>query len=124
MSQAFQDHFSGEGDSVNDFVHDFYENIVGPYWPPECALVEKGYRTIPFPFVEIAPPAFRMETCWTLDQLLGYFSTWSATNRFMRATGRNPLDPLEARLARAWGDRNSPRPVNWPLAMRVGRRGN
>src|SRR5262249_24385836 len=51
-----------EGDAVNVIAQDFYFNVVGPYWPPERKLVEEGYRTIPFPFEEIAPPHFRMET--------------------------------------------------------------
>jgi ubiquinone/menaquinone biosynthesis C-methylase UbiE len=69
-----------EGEAVNELVQGFYDNTVGPYWPPERKLVKEGYRTIAFPFEEITPPTFRMETRWTLDELLGYFSTWSATN--------------------------------------------
>ena len=111
-----------EGDSVNRLVQDFYSNIVGPYWPPERKLVEAGYRTIPFPFAEITPPAFRMEARWTFDQLVGYFSTWSATNRFIKASGRNPLEPLSVELSRAWGDANSPRLIAWPLSLRLGRK--
>ncbi|MEI9865961.1 MAG: hypothetical protein WDN00_15700 [Limisphaerales bacterium] len=42
---------------------------------------------IPFPFVEVVSPTFRMEERWTLDQLLGYFSTWSATNRYIKGHG-------------------------------------
>jgi hypothetical protein len=63
-----------------------------------------------------------MEARWRLDELLGYFSTWSATNRYIKATGRNPLEPLSAELVRGWGDPNSPRLVVWPLSLRVGRR--
>lgn len=111
-----------EGDSVNQLVQEFYFNTVGPYWPPERRLVEEGYRTIPFPFDEIMPPAFRMETRWTLDQLLGYVSTWSATSRYIKATGRNPLEPLSADLARVWGDAESRRLIVWPLALRLGRK--
>ncbi len=110
-----------EGDAVNRLVQDFYSNTVGLYWPPERKLVEEGYRTIPFPFAEITAPTFRMEARWTLDQLLGYFSTWSATNRYIKATGRNPLEPLSAELSRVWGDANSPRLIVWPLSLRVGR---
>ncbi len=110
-----------EGDEVNRFALDYYANTVGPYWPPERKLVEEGYRTIPLPFTEIAAPTFRMETNWTLEQLLGYFSTWSATNRYIKANGCNPLEPLAADLERAWGDVNSPRQIVWPLSMRVGR---
>src|SRR5581483_12097436 len=73
-----------EGDEVNRLVQEFYGETVGPYWPPERKLVEEGYRGLPFPFDEFAPPKFRMETRWTLAQLIGYFSTWSATNRFIK----------------------------------------
>lgn len=111
-----------EGDAVNDLVQDFYANTVGPYWPPERKLVEEGYRTIPFPFAGITAPDIRMEARWTLDQLLGYFSTWSATNRYIKATGRNPLGPLATELSRAWGDPTSPRLVVWPLSLRAGRK--
>ena len=113
-----------EGDAVNELVQDYYSNTVGPYWPPERKLVEEGYRTIPFPFAEITPPTFHMETRWPLEQLLGYFSTWSATNLCAKATGRNPVEPLSAKLSRVWGDANSPRLIVWPLSLRVGRKGS
>jgi len=109
-----------EGDRVNELVQEFYAKTVGPYWPPERKLVEEGYRTIPFPFTEIAPPAFRMETRWTLEQLLGYFGTWSATSRHVKATGFNPLDPLKDALLPIWGKAEIRRLVVWPLAVRVG----
>jgi ubiquinone/menaquinone biosynthesis C-methylase UbiE len=112
-----------EGEAVNELVQRFYNDAVGPYWPPERKLVEEGYRTIPFPFVEIAPPVFRMEARWTLEELLGYFSTWSATNRYIKATGRNPLEPLAAELKGVWGDAGRRREVVWPLGVRVGRHG-
>ena len=110
-----------EGDAVNALVQDFYSNVVGPYWPPERKLVEEGYRTIPFPFAEIKTPPFQMTADWTLDQVLGYFSTWSATNRFVKATGRNPIQPLAAALEPVWGDANTKRRIAWPLSLRAGR---
>jgi ubiquinone/menaquinone biosynthesis C-methylase UbiE len=111
-----------EGDTVNQLVQDYYANVVGPYWPPERKLVEEGYRTIPFPFTEITGPTFRMEVRWTSEQLLGYFSTWSATNRCIKATGEDPLGPLSEKLKRVWGSADSPRLVTWPLSLRIGRR--
>jgi len=110
-----------EGHAVNRLVQEFYTVTVGPYWPRERRLVEDGYRTLPFPFADIPVPAFRMEARWTLEQLLGYFSTWSATSRFIKANGRNPIEPLAAALGRVWGPMESPRLVAWPLSVRVGR---
>jgi SAM-dependent methyltransferase len=110
-----------EGDQINAIVQRYYSETVGPYWPPERKLVETGYRTIPFPFDEIAPPAFRMEARWTLEQLLGYFSTWSATSRYLKARGANPIEPLAKELGPVWGDPAQPRQVIWPLSVRVGK---
>jgi hypothetical protein len=65
-----------------------------------------------------------MEVHWTLDQLLGYFGTWSATNRYIKATGRDPIPLLAANLEQVWGNADSARPVVWPLTLRVGRVAN
>jgi len=110
-----------EGKAVNEIVQNYYANTLGPYWPPSRELVEAGYRTLPFPFQELATPNFRMEAKWTLAQLLGYFSTWSATNAFINATGRNPLEPLAHDLTQVWGDTKTPRTITWPLSLRAGR---
>lgn len=110
-----------EGDQVDALVQEFYYDIVGPYWPPERRLVEDGYRGIPFPFTEIAPPPFNMEEKWDRDRLLGYMRTWSATSRYVDAKGVDPVAALENRLQPLWADADSVRTVTWPLALRVGR---
>lgn len=102
---------------------EFYSGPVGPYWPPERALVDAGYRTIEFPFPEVDPPNLEMETHWPLAALLGYVATWSATTRFRRSRGLDPVPALGETLARAWGDPAESRRVRWPLAIRAGRRG-
>jgi SAM-dependent methyltransferase len=102
---------------------EFYSGTVGPYWPPERALVDAGYRTIDFPFPEVDPPDFEMETHWSLAALLGYVATWSATTRFRRSRGFDPVPALGEELARAWGDPAESRRIRWPLAIRAGRRG-
>ncbi len=110
------------GDAVDALVQDYYSNVVGPYWPPERRMTEDGYKAIALPFPEISSPSFRMEVRWTLEQLLGYFNTWSATNRFIKATGQNPLEPLRGALLKVWGDPESSRDVVWPLTFRVARK--
>lgn len=102
-------------------VLDFYSNVVGPYWPPQRAIVEAGYRTLPFPFSEWDPPRFQIETQWDLESLVGYFSTWSATNRYIQARGENPLEPLTEALREVWGEPGTARKMVWPLSMRIGR---
>jgi SAM-dependent methyltransferase len=108
--------------ALDSVIRHFYADIVGPYWPPERRHVESGYSTLPFPFPELEPPILAMEEMWSLAQLLGYVGTWSATQRFREAVGHDPLHQLGQDLAQHWGDPSSPRPVRWPLSLRVGRR--
>jgi hypothetical protein len=105
---------------VDTLVQHFYHDTVGPYWPIERALVETGYRSLPFPFDEIDAPLFSMEAFWTLPQLLGYFRSWSATGRFAAAHGYDPVYSLEEQLKPMWGDATQRRHVTWPLSLRVG----
>ena len=100
-------------------MQDYYANVVRPYWPPEWKMIEGRYRAIRLPFPEIRTPSFRMEELWRLDQLLGFFSSWSATNRFIEATGRDPIEPLRNNLAMVWGEPERARRVVWPLTLRV-----
>jgi ubiquinone/menaquinone biosynthesis C-methylase UbiE len=110
-----------EGSEVHQIVQDYYSNVVGPFWPPERRLVEEGYRTIPFPFDEMAAPRFHMETQWSLAELLGYLSTWSATNRYAKQTGKNPIEPLAMELAKHWQN-GANRRIVWPLTVRIGKK--
>ena len=95
--------------------------VAAPRRQPASITIDYPIDKSIFP-PEITPPTFRMEARWTLEQLLGYLSTWSATNRFIKTTGRNPLEPLSSALSREWGDMNSPRLVVWPLWLRLGRK--
>jgi SAM-dependent methyltransferase len=99
----------------------FNHETVGPSWPPERRLVEEGYRTLPFPFPELETPEFQIEHHWNLTHLLGYVSSWSATQRFMAQHGVDPVSALAGELAQRWGDVEVPRRIWWPLPVRIGR---
>jgi SAM-dependent methyltransferase len=102
-------------------IEDFYHRVVGPYWAPERRLVETGYRTLDFPFDEVALESPPLTAHWTLEQLLGYVSTWSAVAKCRSVTGLDPMPELEARLAPHWGDPDRRRRIEWPIAVRAGR---
>jgi SAM-dependent methyltransferase len=111
-----------EGEAANALVQEFYNDIVGPYWPPERRLVEEGYRSLAFPFAQVAAPPFNMEERWERAHLLGYLRSWSATGRYVAVKGVDPVAELEVRLEPVWTDAQSARRVTWPLALRVGRK--
>ncbi|HEY0180035.1 MAG TPA: class I SAM-dependent methyltransferase [Dokdonella sp.] len=103
-------------DALKDRV---YVDLAGPYWPPERALVEAGYRTLAFPFDEIAAPAFAMRASWSAAQFLAYLRSWSAVQRCLKATGADPVAEIEPALRAAWGA--GAREVRWDFHLRCGR---
>ena len=106
--------------AIDEIVDDFHANVVGADWPPERRHVEQGYRSMPFPWREEPAPAFSLESDWDLEQMMGYLATWSAVQRCMDRTGRDPLAVVEPRLAALW-PRSVARRVRWPVHLRLGR---
>ena len=99
----------------------FYSEVVGPYWPPERRHIEAGYRTLPFPFEEIAAPEFGLELMWNLDRVLGYVSSWSATARYRKALGSDPVPLLRESLGAIWPGAGAEVAIRMPLGMRAGK---
>jgi SAM-dependent methyltransferase len=106
-------------DSACDQVLQRYVQKMNPWWPPERAMVNEGYRGIEFPFAEVDPPKLEVELEVTREALLGYLRTWSAHGRFVAAERADPVDDVARDLASAWtGD--GPRRLHWPLFVRAG----
>jgi len=105
--------------AIDEIVNRYYYEVVGPFWPPERKLVEQ-FADLPFPFHEIDPPEFEMTAQWNLEHLLGYLRSWSATQRFIAANKRDPLEAIADDLRAAWCDPGQMRKVVWPLILRVG----
>ncbi len=107
-------------DQLNErFLH-FYHDEIGPYWPPERRLVDNGYRDIHFPFHEVPAPTLRISYQWTLQQLLGYISTWSAVTRAREAGNTAILQQFSRDIEALWGDTEKRRTVSWPVIIRAG----
>lgn len=106
---------------IDRLIRRFYEHTLGGYWSPERRLVDDGYRTIEFPFAEVALPPFAIEQPLTLDQLAGYLGTWSATQRYARERGEDPVATLIDEIRPLWGASSEARLARWPLHVRAGR---
>lgn len=101
-------------------LHEFNHGTLESYWTPERRILLERYRTIPFPFAEVVRPPFTFERRWTLGELAGYLRTWSATARYVEAHDTDPVEAVEAELARQWGNPGKQRAVRWPLYLRAG----
>ncbi len=104
----------------------FIEDIAGPYWPPGRAHINNRYRDLVLPWPLLEPAIGRaanieMAIDWTREELLGYASSWSATNRMHKAKGPAEFEAFCARITALWPD-DERRTVFWPLILRVARR--
>jgi SAM-dependent methyltransferase len=105
---------------VDAVMESYYHDVLGEFWPPQIRWVDEHYQTLPFPFEEIAAPEFALEAVWSLNDLFGYLSSWSAAPRYKAVRGADPLNEKSTEFAAAWGAADD-RIVRWPLYLRVGR---
>ena len=110
------------GDAAIDAAKNrVFVDLTGPYWPPERVHVDAAYRTLPFPFEEIAAPSLPMIAHWNVEHFLAYLRSWSATQRYIKANGHDPVALVEPELRAAWGDAARVREVRWQFHLRAGR---
>jgi len=55
---------------------------------------------------------------WNLEQLLGYVSSWSATTRYRKANGDDPVPRLRATLQPEWPAQGIAA-IRMPIGLRV-----
>ena len=90
------------------------------FWPPEREIVDGQYRSITLPVAELPAASFEMRLAWTASEMLNYMRTWSATQRYMRENGSDPVALHEQELRLQWGD--GKRELRWPLTLKAGRK--
>ena len=112
--------FLDDADATRPLRH-FHDEVVGPFWPIERGHVDLRYQSIDFPFDRLAGPDIGLGASWTMDQFAGYLQTWSATRRYIKAIGTDPVPGFVDQLRAWWGA--GPRDVRWPLTILAGRVG-
>jgi SAM-dependent methyltransferase len=107
--------------AIDGLIQNLYNGVLDKYWPAERRHVENGYRDLPFPFNPIAAPEIAMPVDWTIDSLTGYLNSWSATQRYQREHGQNPVDTCMAEISAVWGAKDISRRAYFPLSVKIGR---
>jgi ubiquinone/menaquinone biosynthesis C-methylase UbiE len=103
---------------IEKAIEEFYAQIE-EFWPAPIQLVKDHYRTIEFPFAEIAAPEFTIRESRPISELLGFYSSWSAVQAFKTQRGEDPIAELAAKIA-AIVDLDTSIELNLPLYLRVG----
>jgi SAM-dependent methyltransferase len=106
---------------IDPIVNRWLLRPIEPYWLPNLRLLWHRYRTIDFPFAELAEPRLAMNQSWNLDQLLNYYRTWSATQSKIAAEGEQFIADARNALVAAWGDPDGRHRAVMPIITRLGR---
>lgn len=88
--------------AINAVIDHFYHDLIGPYWDAERKHIDEAYARIPFPFKAIQVPDFYMNYTWSLEQLLGYLSTWSSVQHYLQKKNEDPVALILDELKKAW----------------------
>ncbi|TYT22988.1 class I SAM-dependent methyltransferase [Luteimonas viscosa] len=108
-------------DTLREAV-DAFSARIRPHWPPERAQVDAAYAGYAWPFPAIDTPSWTLSAEWSLSRLLGYFSSYSASRRYRETTGVDPVATHADAIARAWGDPDTTRTVQWPMFVHARRK--
>lgn len=107
-------------EKVEVAIHDFYTNITGPYWDDERKYVEEKYATVNFEYELLPVKEFKTVLHWQRTDILGYISTWSAVQKYIKATGYSPLPVIEAEIKKLWPE-GEIKEVVFPVYLKLGR---
>lgn len=106
-------------EQIDRLFLEFHNDFLGSYWPLERSHVVNGYEDLEFPFNKGVTPEISMDLSWSLEQFLGYLRTWSATTRYKKEKGHDPVDDWEDRFKEAWSGQDIKR-VSWPITLLIG----
>ena len=104
---------------VDAVIEKLYNGLTGPYWPEERKHIENSMADIEFPFTPVKSPKCTMQKHWSFSHLVGYLNTWSATQRYIKDKGHNPVELVAEELHAAWGTDTETRLVTWPVTLKV-----
>lgn len=98
-----------------------YKEILVEYWALERRHVENAYRDIPFHFNDVKEKIFQMKKQWNLDDFMGYLSTWSAVQKYIKTNGSNPLELVKNDFEKSWGNSATVKEVSFPVTVKTGK---
>lgn len=104
---------------TDKLIQDYHFKTLEKYWDKERKYVDDGYTTIPFTFKKIDTPEFFIEINWNTEDLEGYFNTWSALQKFIKANNYNPVPALMKEISLNWPD-SEYRKIIFPIHLKLG----
>lgn len=114
----YYNHNTGD-ERITDAVHDFYKNITKPYWDHERKYVDEKYSTVEFDYELLPVKSFESILEWRREDLIGYISSWSAIQKFIKENGHSPIPIFEEEIKKLWPE-GELKKVTFPIYLKLG----
>ena len=105
---------------IDDAIYSFYENVTKPYWDYERKYVDELYETVEFDFELLPVKQFETTLNWQREDMIGYISSWSAIQKYIKVNGHSPMPVIEEELKKHWPE-GEVKKVVFPIYLKLGR---
>jgi ubiquinone/menaquinone biosynthesis C-methylase UbiE len=105
---------------VDDAIFSFYENVTKPYWDEARKFVEEMYETVEFDYELLPVKQFETTLNWQREDMIGYISSWSAIQKYIKVKGHSPMPIIEEEINKLW-PKGEVKKVNFPIYLKLGR---
>jgi len=105
---------------IDDTIFSFYENVTKPFWDYERKYVEELYKTVEFDYELLPVKDFETTLNWQREDMIGYISSWSAIQKYIKVNGNSPIPIIEEEINKLW-PKGEVKKVNFPIYLRLGR---
>lgn len=113
----------GDDELLNESIRFFYRQVAGPFWDPERKYIDEAYQTVGFGFDNELPARdFHITVEWDADDVLGYFSTWSSVQHYVKEMNTDPVKAFRQRIFDSWPSPGKI-PLRFPVFLRLARVG-
>jgi len=105
---------------IDDAIFNFYENVTRPYWDEARKYVEELYETVEFDYELLSVKQFETTLNWQREDMIGYISSWSAIQNYMKVNGHSPIPTLEEEINKLWPE-GEVKKVSFPIYLKLGK---
>ena len=109
-----------DDERIDKAVNNFYEQVTKPYWDYERKYVDEKYSTVDFDYELLPVKDFETVLNWKREDLVGYISSWSAIQKFIRVNGYSPISMIEEEIKKLWPE-GEVKKVVFPIYLKLGR---
>ncbi|MGZ8537754.1 MAG: class I SAM-dependent methyltransferase [Flavisolibacter sp.] len=109
-----------DDEKLKQLIDHFYYDIISSYWDAERKYVDESYETVEFDYKPLPTKDFSINLNWNKEAFLGYLSSWSAVQNYIKQNQLSPLDHIQKDLETMW-DNTTEKKIEFPVFLKLGR---